>query len=59
MPTKLRAALENATEEDQKRLDEDYMTDLVQKIFDGGVPGIHFYCMNKSAPTIRLLQRAR
>lgn len=59
MPTKLRAALEHATEEDQKRLAEDYMTDLVQKLFDGGVPGIHFYCMNKSAPTIRLLQRAR
>jgi len=35
------------------------MADLVQKLFDGGVPGIHFYCMNKSAPTIRLLQRTR
>jgi len=31
----------------------------VQKLLDGGVPGIHFYCMNRSGPTIELLKRVK
>jgi methylenetetrahydrofolate reductase (NADPH) len=59
MPAELQTALENASEEDQKQIAEDHMADVVQKLLDGGVPGIHFYSMNRSQPTIRLLERAR
>ncbi len=59
MPKKLRSALENSPEEDQERIAEDYMADLVQRLVAGGVPGIHFYCMNRSAATICLLERLR
>ncbi|MFQ5994925.1 MAG: methylenetetrahydrofolate reductase [Acidiferrobacterales bacterium] len=59
MPAKLEADLQNAPEEDQKQIAEDHMAGVLKKLLDSGVPGIHFYCMNKSAPTIRLLQRAR
>ncbi len=54
-----RTALENVSEEDQKQIAEDHMADVVQKLLDGGVPGIHFYCMNRSKPTIRLLERVQ
>ncbi len=57
MPVELRAALENVSEEDQRQIAEDHMADVVQKLLDGGVPGIHFYCMNRSKPTIRLLEQ--
>ncbi len=59
MPVELRTALENVSEEDQKQIAEDHMADVVQKLLDGGVPGIHFYCMNRSKPTIRLLERVQ
>ena len=59
LPARLQAALERASEEEQRRAAEDHMADLVRRLLEGGVPGIHFYCMNKSQPTIRLLQRAR
>ena len=59
MPAEIHTALENVSEEDQKQIAEDHMADVVQKLLDGGVPGIHFYCMNRSQPTIRLLERAR
>ena len=59
LPTKFYSDLQNTPEEDQKQLIEDHMAGVVKKLLDSHVPGIHFYCMNKSAPTIRLLDRAR
>ncbi|MFQ5935702.1 MAG: methylenetetrahydrofolate reductase [Acidiferrobacterales bacterium] len=59
MPATLEAALQNTPEEEHKQIAEDHMADVLQKLLDGGVPGIHFYCMNRSQPVIRLLQRTR
>lgn len=59
LPTKFYTDLQNAAEEDQKQIIENHMAGIVKKLLDSKVPGIHFYCMNKSAPTIRLLDRAR
>ncbi|RRQ22210.1 methylenetetrahydrofolate reductase [NAD(P)H] [Thiohalobacter thiocyanaticus] len=33
---------------------EEVVTDLCQRLLDAGVPGIHFYVMNRSAPTIAI-----
>ncbi|HLF71977.1 MAG TPA: methylenetetrahydrofolate reductase [Dehalococcoidia bacterium] len=57
MPVKIQAALEAASEDDQGSIAAEYMSEQVRKILDSGVPGIHFYCMNRSGPTIELLRR--
>jgi len=59
MPRGIRERLENASADEQKELAQSYMAEQVRKLLDAGVAGIHFYCMNRSAPTIRLLDRAR
>ena len=59
MPAEIRSRLEQASEAEQERLGADYMAEQVQKLLDGGVPGIHFYCMNRSGPTIELLKRVK
>lgn len=32
----------------------DFVTDFCRKLLDGGAPGLHFYTMNQSAPTLAL-----
>jgi methylenetetrahydrofolate reductase (NADPH) len=59
MPAGLRRALEDASKDDQAAIAEEHMAGVVGRLLEGGVAGIHFYCMNRSAATIRLLQRAR
>lgn len=59
MPEDIRSQLEKASEEEQEQLAAEYMAAQVQKLLDGGVPGIHFYCMNRSGPTIALLKRLK
>lgn len=34
----------------------DVVTDLCQKLIDGGVPGLHFYSLNQTEPTLQLLK---
>ena len=57
MPSAIRSKLEKAPDEEQERLAADYMAAQVQKLLDAGVPGIHFYCMNRSGPMIELFKR--
>ncbi len=59
MPADLAKSLANADEEEQGKIAEAHMALQVRKLLEGGVAGIHFYCMNRSAPTLRLLERAR
>lgn len=42
--------------EDQFTVGVEFATEQVQGLIDGGVPGIHFYVLNKSPATIRVLQ---
>jgi methylenetetrahydrofolate reductase (NADPH) len=37
-----------------KAFGEDVVTDLCQQLLDGGAPGLHFYTMNQSVPTLNL-----
>jgi len=42
--------------DDQFKVGVDYATRQVQELVDAGVPGIHFYVLNKSPATCRVLQ---
>ncbi|PCJ31780.1 MAG: methylenetetrahydrofolate reductase [NAD(P)H] [Gammaproteobacteria bacterium] len=35
----------------------DFLTDFTQKLIDQGVPGLHFYSMNRVDPTLTICQR--
>lgn len=35
----------------------DFLTDFTQKLIDAGVPGLHFYSMNRIDPTLTICQR--
>lgn len=35
----------------------DFLTDFTQKLIDSGVPGLHFYSMNRVDPTLTICQR--
>ena len=35
----------------------DFLTDFSQKLIDNGVPGLHFYSMNRVDPTLTICQR--
>lgn len=35
----------------------DFLTDFTQKLIDVGVPGLHFYTMNRTEPTLTVCQR--
>ncbi|MEQ1558958.1 MAG: methylenetetrahydrofolate reductase [NAD(P)H] [Methyloglobulus sp.] len=35
----------------------DLVSDLCRRLLDGGAPGLHFYTMNQSAPTLSILER--
>jgi methylenetetrahydrofolate reductase (NADPH) len=37
-----------------KAFGEDVVTDLCRQLLDGGAPGLHFYTMNQSVPTLNL-----
>ena len=42
-------------ERDIKKFGEMYITSLVQVLLDNGVPGIHFFTLNKLEPTKKII----
>ena len=42
--------------EEQFEVGVEFATEQVQGLIDGGVPGVHFYVLNKSPATIRVLR---
>ncbi|MDO9046718.1 MAG: methylenetetrahydrofolate reductase [NAD(P)H] [Methylobacter sp.] len=37
----------------------DVVSDLCRRLLDGGAPGLHFYTMNQSAPTLAILENLK
>ena len=37
----------------------DFVADLCRRLVEGGAPGLHFYTLNLSKPTLNVLQRLR
>jgi methylenetetrahydrofolate reductase (NADPH) len=61
LPEKFVAELEAAGEDEaaQFEVGVSYAARQVQELIDAGVPGIHFYVLNKSSATARVLQAVR
>ena len=57
LPEKFRTALEALGDdtEGQFEVGVEFATAQVQRLFNGGVPGVHFYVLNKSRATARVL----
>jgi methylenetetrahydrofolate reductase (NADPH) len=57
LPEKLVAKLESATEDTEKQfeLGVDFAIQQTQDLIDAGVPGIHFYVLNRSEAAARVL----
>jgi methylenetetrahydrofolate reductase (NADPH) len=58
LPGDLIAALEQAGdgEAEQFEVGVEFATRQVRELLDGGVPGVHFYVLNKSPAAVRVLQ---
>ncbi|HVX13195.1 MAG TPA: methylenetetrahydrofolate reductase [NAD(P)H] [Pirellulales bacterium] len=58
LPPRFHDALESCADsaEDQFAVGVDFATEQVQQLIDGGVPGVHFYVLNKSPATCRVLR---
>jgi len=59
VPRWLRCRLESFAEDDKEGLlafGRDVVTELSQKLLDAGAPGIHFYSMNSTEPTLQIAQ---
>jgi methylenetetrahydrofolate reductase (NADPH) len=59
IPRWLRKRLEefNDDTESLQAFTLDFLTDFTQKLIDTGVPGLHFYSMNRADPTLTVCQR--
>ncbi len=57
IPPELLSSLESVQEDKQAQFDigVDYTTKQCQELIDEGIPGIHFYVMNRSEATLRIL----
>ena len=58
LPGQLCAALADGGDDEQAQfaIGVDYATQQVQELIDEGVPGLHFYVLNKSQATVHVLQ---
>lgn len=58
LPDRLTQAFEAAGDDESAQFEVgvDFATRQVQELLDGGVPGIHFYVLNRSPATVRVLQ---
>jgi methylenetetrahydrofolate reductase (NADPH) len=61
LPAELCAALEQAGNDEaaQFAIGVDYATRQVQGLIDSGVPGLHFYVLNKSPATVSVLRSVK
>lgn len=59
IPRWLRKRLEefNDDTESLQAFTLEFLTDFTQKLIDSGVPGLHFYSMNRADPTLTVCQR--
>ena len=59
IPRWLRKRLEEFHDDTEslKAFTLDFLTDFTQKLIDAGVPGLHFYSMNRTDPTLTICQR--
>lgn len=55
-PAKLQRLLQNAPDDDVTEIGIDYATAQSQEILREGFPGIHFYTLNKSVSTLRVVE---
>jgi methylenetetrahydrofolate reductase (NADPH) len=56
IPRWIRRQMESYGEDtdSQKAFSEELLTALCQRLLDGGAPGIHFYTLNQSLPSLRI-----
>jgi methylenetetrahydrofolate reductase (NADPH) len=61
IPQDLLARLDaaGADAEAVQRIGVDHATEQCQKLLAGGAPGIHFYTLNRSTATVKILERLR
>lgn len=59
IPRWLYKRLEELQDDEQSLIDFglDYVTFLTETLLSNGVPGVHFYALNKSFPTVEICQR--
>jgi methylenetetrahydrofolate reductase (NADPH) len=59
LPASFTTAFENAGENEAAQFEAgvDFASRQVQGLIDGGVPGIHFYVLNRSPATVRVLRQ--
>ena len=55
-PEELAARVEAAEGEDRHRIVVDAVARLSQQLLDGGVPGLHLYCLNRSAVVLDVVE---
>jgi len=57
-PTDLADAVESATSpEDRQRIVVDAAVEMGQALIDGGAPGLHLYCMNRSQTVLEIVDQ--